>query len=488
VTNPDEDFAPPPPRSRFRWVRRFALWALGVFAVIVLVLFVGRWQTSRLGQRQLTVTTNRLDADEPGWRLEAILDERKKAEPPPNENSAPVVLEIAEGIPEEWRKWRDSEQAMALWGRRGDNRLPPQEAIDDARKPAAATLLVRTDAIRLLRDKRRGQFPLTINPDPIATLLPHLDKCRTVVSLLQYDGYLSAIEKNPNRGISAARAALAVARAIGDEPLLISQLVRIACATVAAQTAMQVLAWGEPTEGLAELQAELLAEAEFQHFRTGMQGERGMIDKMFRNLQDGTIPAKHWFVYADIHDPGPEHYAAFRAYRALIPGDHAKALEILTAYHEAAKLPDHEQLAALKAVPIPQGPPNEFRYILTRLLTPAGGKIAEAGLRCRADLRAAATGVACERFRVKHGRWPRELAELVPAFLPAVPLNPFDGKPLGYRVIADRVAVYCFWPDAPMKIDFPEEFRAGTAPGIGIGYRVWNPNRRGLPAEEKKDP
>jgi len=38
------------------------------------------------------------------------------------------------------------------------------------------------------------QFALTIAPDPMATLLPHLDKARQVVTLLQYDAYLAAID------------------------------------------------------------------------------------------------------------------------------------------------------------------------------------------------------------------------------------------------------------------------------------------------------
>jgi hypothetical protein len=122
-------------------------------------------------------------------------------------------------------------------------------------------------------------------------------------------------------------------------------------------------------------------------------------------------------------------------------------------------------------------------------LVPASQKVAEAGMRCRANLLAAATAVACERFRLKHDRWPRDLAELTPTFLPAVPQNPFDGKPIGYRVLQDRVAVYCFWANAPFKIDDqPPDIRDGNTPGVGIGFRVWNPDRRGLPKEEKKDP
>ena len=118
---------------------------------------------------------------------------------------------------------------------------------------------------------------------------------------------------------------------------------------------MQVLAWGEPTDGLAELQAELLAEADVQHFRIGVRGERAMLDKVFRGLEDGSIPPEHWFVYTGIQNPGPQHYAAFWAYRALIPGDHAKALEILNAYSDATRLPHNEQLAATQGQSEPEG-------------------------------------------------------------------------------------------------------------------------------------
>ena len=481
----DEDFAPPPPRSRFRRLRKFALWVMGLVGAIALVLFLGRWQVGRLGDERLRAETARLDADDPGWKIEAIFAAREKAAPPPDENAATAVLKLAEDIPEDWRKWRNSDDANKWWARRPNNHLPPHDATDAARKFAADTALVRAEALKL-RDKRAGSFPLTLPPDPITMMLPHLDKSRQVLSLLQYDAYLAAIDKNPNRAIRAARAALAVSRAIGDEPLLVSQLVRIAAGVLAAQTAMQVIAWGEPTEGLAELQAELLAEAEVPYFRIGMRGERAMLDRVFRGLADGTIPVEHWFGYAEIHNPGPQHYAMFKTYRAFIPGDHAKSLEITSKYVEAAKLPHHEQLAALGAIPIPPGAPEEFRYILTRLFLPACQKVAEAGLRARAELLAAATCVACERFRQKHGRWPETPAELVPAYLPAVPLNPFDGKPISYRTFPDRIAVYFHWADSPRKVDdLPEEFRQGNPPGAAYGYRLWNPERRGLPAEEK---
>ncbi len=488
----DEDFTPPPPRSRFHWLRKLTRWCLVFVAVLALVVVVSRWQVGRVGQRQLDATTQRLDAEDPGWRLDAILDDRKKHEPAEQENAAPDVLRLAEDLPKEFREWQKSDHAPRFWQRNPKNHLPPPDAIEAARKVGTPMFFVRTEALRL-RDKRAGQFPLAINNDSLATTLPHLDKSRQILSLLQFDGYLATVEKNknPNRGISAARAALGVARAIGNEPLFVSQLVRMAGGKVAAQTAMQVLAWGEPTDGLAELQAELLAEADVPWFRIGMRGERAFLDKVFQGLSDGTITPEQLFRYAGSQEPGPQHYVAFRTYKALLPGDRAKCLQLCTEYVEASRLPPHEQVAALKTVVMPAALPDDFRYMITRLLTPACEKIAEAGLRTRADLLAAAMCVGCERFRLKHGRFPRDLAELTPAFLATVPLSPFDGKPIRYRVYPDRVAVYSFWANAPYKLDNqPDDIREGDTTGTSFGYRVWNPDKRGLPAmvEEKKDP
>lgn len=42
--------------------------------------------------------------------------------------------------------------------------------------------------------------------------------------------------------------------------------------------------------------------------------------------------------------------------------------------------------------------------------------------------------VACHEYRRQHGRWPRDLDELVPASLSSVPLDPFSGKALIYRL------------------------------------------------------
>ena len=47
------------------------------------------------------------------------------------------------------------------------------------------------------------------------------------------------------------------------------------------------------------------------------------------------------------------------------------------------------------------------------------------------------TAIALKRHQLRHGKYPAELAALVPEFLPAVPLDFMDGKPLRYRPLPD---------------------------------------------------
>jgi hypothetical protein len=54
-------------------------------------------------------------------------------------------------------------------------------------------------------------------------------------------------------------------------------------------------------------------------------------------------------------------------------------------------------------------------------------------LRTEDQRRLVVTAIALKRFQLKHGQWPETLAELSPDFLPAVPIDPYDGKPLKYH-------------------------------------------------------
>lgn len=84
--------------------------------------------------------------------------------------------------------------------------------------------------------------------------------------------------------------------------------------------------------------------------------------------------------------------------------------------------------------------PNVVGHILYQIAIPSYGKLCVR--RCEADFRvaAAATDAALAAFKLDHGRGPKALAELVPAYLERVPVDPYTGEPLGYSGGAVRTS------------------------------------------------
>ena len=81
--------------------------------------------------------------------------------------------------------------------------------------------------------------------------------------------------------------------------------------------------------------------------------------------------------------------------------------------------------------------------------------------------RTAITVMAVERYRrARNGEAPASLSDLVPEYLAAVPLDPFDGKPLKYRVAPDSYVVYS------VDINRVDDNGAVHGFGTGIGGRM----------------
>jgi hypothetical protein len=482
VSEDDEvDQAPSPPPKPRGW-RRFVIRTLVGVAVVAVLVSAARWQVARVGDRRLKLTVSRLDAEEPGWKLEAIEAERRARAPAPEQNSAPVVLAAADLIPQDADKFHQGLRSLWL---PPQNHLPDPQELKSLRQHAKSTADARATALSI-RDRPSGYYAVVFPENPFHSLLPHLEKVQRVSVLLRTDAVLAALDGDPNRGIRAAHAILNVGRSIGDEPTIYSQYLRASCRTQAAHAAMQTLAWAMPTEGLAELQAALLAEADEPILLYAMRGHRAVLHHFFVGLEEGKFQIED--IYGGI-DPGRHNRAQvafYRAYRPLIPGDHAECLQLLTEAIEVAKRPWHEQRAFAALLTPRSGPPRSLGGMLTNMLMGHPKHFTDTALRSRAELLTAAVALACERFRLETDRWPRDLGEIPKSILPDVPLGPFDGEPLRYKIFRDRIAVWCFCADEHLRTSGVPDFDESDMPGFGIGARVWHPDRRGLPPPEKE--
>lgn len=72
--------------------------------------------------------------------------------------------------------------------------------------------------------------------------------------------------------------------------------------------------------------------------------------------------------------------------------------------------------------------------------------------------------VGAELYRREHGRLPETPEQLVPAFLPQFPVDPFTGKPFSVEYLPEQKAflVHSPGPDGFFRIDIndPEELAA----------------------------
>ena len=78
---------------------------------------------------------------------------------------------------------------------------------------------------------------------------------------------------------------------------------------------------------------------------------------------------------------------------------------------------------------------------------PALSRVMDLDVRNVAHLNTARVGLAVQRYRLASGKLPETLAELVPAYLDAVPKDPFDGKEMRYKKLETGFVVYSIGED-----------------------------------------
>jgi hypothetical protein len=451
------------------------VWALRLVIVLflaigVLMLLLSRWDA----QLQQSMAT--LDVDDPGWRLDDL--EAKRAIIPDDENSARVVVAAAELL---------SGEAMPADFIQSFTDLPPQQALSPEQYARLCNELNEyPDAYAVavkLADMPRGRHRLEIKrPNVFHTRLTDQQRTRAVAQLLVYNARRRACENQLPEAMRDCRAALNCGRSLGDEPFLISMLIRTAAVTVGCEAAQGVLAQGEPPlDQLEALQRLLEDEDKFPDLFTGIRGERASIHEMCEGFASGILTIKD----LDNGKPPPGEALLNLILRPEYKSEHPDILSLMTRYLEASKLPLHEQPPVMQALNDEvRSQRGSWSSILTRQLIPAVGNVASSSQRKHAFVRCMICCLAAERYRRAHDAWPPSLDALVPSHLAAVPLDPYDGAPLRYKQLPDGVVIYSVGYD---MVDDDGKLATGAdmmKPGWDLGYRLWNVAARRQKAAE----
>jgi len=227
-----------------------------------------------------------------------------------------------------------------------------------------------------------------------------------------------------------------LSNSLEHEPIMISQLVRIAIGGMSAGVCRRLLPYVDFSDADLQRLAEDFRTTRYEgSFRRSLIGERAVVVQVFQN------PSKSDEVGAELS-------------KTVGPVLGLNRNEDLCKYLESL-----ERMITAAAKPMPQAQ-NEFdqieqeldalmtsdlnraRYVLTANLLPAVAGSFDAVGKGNATNVATTTAIAIKRYRRARGQIPEDLKQLVPDFLPEVPTDPFDGNPLRYIVKDGEYLIY----------------------------------------------
>jgi hypothetical protein len=419
------------------------------------------WRRQQAGA-DLRAALDELDRTEPGWRLDDL--EAARAKIADADNSAPLIARTAQLLGD---RWRDADFDHRFEGLEPEEQLTAAQLVSlrwklDGLRPAL-------DEARKIADKPNGRHPLQYRTNTLDTRMERQAETREVVALLRYDAWLRAHEGDRRGAATACRAVFHVARSLGDEPLLISQMIRVAEDALACGMVERALAQGElELNDLTALQH--LAENEERHpaLEIALCGERAMMHALFEALESGAVTM-------DELGGGKKQQSFWDAVTSpwvqlRIRSEHPLYLSWINEAVAAARLPDGRQEEAFRALD-QRFQAEKSRAIVATLLMNAVTIVEPSFRRTRARLRCLAVALAAERYRLTHHAWPDSLDCLTPDFLSAVPLDPYDGEPLRFRRTDEGVVVYSVGED---RVDNDGELSLQGEPGTDLGDRLFD--------------
>ena len=354
---------------------------------------------------------------------------------PPNVENAAYTIEEALSVFKKWDKEK-SESLPII----GSAKLPPRSEplATDMKTIITEYVADNNEALELLHQASGVEYcryPINLSAG-FATLVPNLSEIRNAVRSLELEAVLYADEGNGAAATLSAISCFGIARSLVREPLIISQLVRCACQNAAISSIEQVLNRVELTdEQLSEL-AECMRQSEsISDISRAFVGERCIGIDFFNN--PGIINPRSVRI-----NP------LFSLYKAvgMAEADAVIYLDLMDGYMKCTRLPLHERQKAADAIGVKFNSVSKAHLLLHTIMPSLSGVITQ-DLRTIAHLRVGDTALAVQRYRLKTGKLPEKLTDLVPEYFKSVSKDPFDGNDLRYKKLDDGFEVYSIGPD-----------------------------------------
>jgi len=428
--------------------------AAAVAGALVLLLAAGGfawWHITGNSRAAIAVTTP-LPAGLPNTLAEV---NAWYAEPPAGQNAATFLQQAFDAF-----KITDQDRNSPALPFLGKGTLPPLDVkLPDATRKAISRLMEQNQtALQYFKSSLKypeSRYPLDFTQG-FDMKLPHLAKVKQAAQLGELIAIAGADQHDAGNACGGVVGAFTLGDSLKSEPLLISQLVRIACFSIGVNALEHVLnRMTLPPESLVQLN-ECLKGAEA--FEAGSEPmTRAVVGHRSSGLFYLNKPAaefeKLW--QQNMANSGndlpkdfnlKEQIASLPAQRAYYEESFNHLISLLQA-PPPDSLSKRLKTADYFAARLSQARTNKF-YLCAMLMLDNGNGMTGKEVKSLANLRLAKAAVALERFRGTHqNAYPDSLAELAPEFLPQIPKDPYDGQPLRYHKTKTGYQLYSVGPN-----------------------------------------
>ena len=434
---------------------KLGLWLLGFMVLAAL----GLWLEHERAKARLAAFKAQLIAK--GEKL-AIADHVPKL-PPALSNAAPDFIAAANRITDLKPEFQPQRMRLVAPGRA---RVASQQAELPTDKDADIWPVLiahveenrdRFDEMALALARPEMVFKLDYSKG-FSLLLPHVQKVRQSANLLGMAVIVDLHAGQTNRAFTNVLASVRLLQR-NREPILISQLVRIACGSTVQEATWEGLQHAGWTD--AQLQ-ELQQKWQATDLAAGWLGAMGMEralgsygyqqcrgnPSMMAGLVVGPGPSRGSFFDDLFNDPAKAvsqagGFVSFLGWTLWLSyPDEQWMLEQHQVWREG-----FIRMTARQSVAEAEGwmksqraklvePPRLQRFLSSQII-PAMESMHKKLANAETVRRLTYTAIALHRHRLKHGKFPESLGALVPEYLAEVPRDFMDGQPLRYQLQPD---------------------------------------------------
>lgn len=365
--------------------------------------------------------------------------------PPKKKTARATQLMAMKDVPPSFGQWRLGKRADLVQWQQFFRKQKDWPHPENAGAPGADILhaLKKYDAelnelATAMRERPACRFDIQYEAT-FGALLPHLTVLRSAARGTTLRALAHLSEGQTDDALADVQLTLNLSECLATEPMLISQLVRIAIQEMALQLIWEGLADGKwQAKHLAALEKNLASIKMLAGFGRAMNLERNAANFMFVNMLENGKPIWNQVeaLGGDIPKGGLNMAPKGWLYQNLVNLNRmhltythnlidAKSGRV----HPGVALKFDEAVNNMKRSPF---------NILSALLMPSLYKVAQRTGASQSSVDLALLSVQLEQHKIKHGSYPRKLSVLKGA----APKDPYSGKAYQYRVTDGRYSLY----------------------------------------------